>query len=215
MTNSLPDAAVLSDACRQLSGRIAVRSLSTLSADAVILHASVTAPAATLRLTRVPAGQAAGRQAVLKAYDQTPAGSMLVIQTVGDTGGAVLGDIIAHRLKKIGVAGVLVDGAIRDTAGIRDLGLAVWARRRQVAGMLTGELAVEVGVTLTLDGIDIAPGDLVAANADGMLVVPAADGDVALAAARRAMAHDAQTHCQLAEGSSLADALLGEHQTEK
>ncbi|MBD5654632.1 MAG: hypothetical protein IAI50_05560, partial [Candidatus Eremiobacteraeota bacterium] len=60
--------------------------------------------------------------------DSLVPGDVLVIDAGGCSDGAVLGDMLAARAVACGAAGVVADGVIRDVEGIRELGLAVWAR---------------------------------------------------------------------------------------
>lgn len=209
MTNNQFDAALLYDAYAGVFGAHASARQVIRIFTPVIPEHCVTARAATLRLRRVPPAQAAGREAVLAAYDAVPPGTMLIVQVKGDAGGAVLGDVIAHRLIRTGVSAVVVDGAVRDVSGISDLGLPVWSRARDVAGMVTAELAVESGCSLTVAGVTIAPNDLVAADAGGIFVVPESDIVATLEAAQELLAHDVQVHAELAQGATLSRALVG------
>lgn len=110
----------------------------------------------------------------------TGEGTVLCIATGGFTGGAVLGGFVAYSLQRKGCVGVLTDGAIRDADEIRGYALPC------VAGALTpinGSrrwrlTATDVPVTLpgqTGVPVRIAPGDYILGDADGVVVIPAAD----------------------------------------
>lgn len=108
----------------------------------------------------------------VEAIDACEPGDVLVI----DAGGvppAVWGELATNSALNRKLAGVVVHGAIRDTSDIRQLGLPVYARTVAAhAGEPKG--LGEMRVTLRVEGIECRPGDWVVADADGIMVVPAA-----------------------------------------
>ena len=109
-------------------------------------------------------------------------GDVIVLAVGGETGTAHCGDIVALAARERGVAGIVVDGAVRDRAQLEALGLPVFhigASPRGPAKAGPGALRVPV----TLVGVEVQPGDLVCADADGIAVVAAAEADAVLAAA--------------------------------
>ena len=101
------------------------------------------------------------------------AGTVLVVAGAADSKTAVLGDLVAHELLRSGVVAVVTDGLIRDSRAVSALGLAVWARgTTPVASRKDG--TGSVGGSVEIDGVTIADGDLVIADADGVVVWPAA-----------------------------------------
>lgn len=110
-------------------------------------------------------------------------GEVIVLAVGGETGVAHCGDIVALAARERGVAGIVVDGAVRDRAQLEAIGVPVFHRGTSpCAPSRAGPGALRVRVTLA--GVIVQPGDLVCADADGVLVVPAADADAVLAAAR-------------------------------
>ncbi|HRJ44228.1 MAG TPA: RraA family protein, partial [Caldilineaceae bacterium] len=92
--------------------------------------------------------------------------------------GASFGDGMARLHKRLGVVGVLVDGTIRDLAGIRQVGLPVWAW-----GTVPGHgvfQATRIGAPLTLCQLRVRPGDLLVADGDGCVRIPVADAAAVL-----------------------------------
>jgi 4-hydroxy-4-methyl-2-oxoglutarate aldolase len=98
---------------------------------------------------------------------------------------SLLGELLATQCLARGVAGVLVDAAIRDAVAIRELGLPVWSRfvrARSASKKIVGEL----DGSLELGGATVVFGDLIVLDGDGALVVPAAGvADVVRAAGVR------------------------------
>jgi 4-hydroxy-4-methyl-2-oxoglutarate aldolase len=100
-------------------------------------------------------------------------GTVLVVAGAADSRTAVLGDLVAHELLRAGVGAVVTDGLIRDSRSVTALGLPVWARgTTPVASRKDG--TGSVGGSVELGGVTIADGDLVIADADGVVVWPVA-----------------------------------------
>lgn len=99
-------------------------------------------------------------------------GQVLVLDTGGDQRHAPLGEVVAAQLVARGAAGAVVDGVVTDTDEIADLGLTVHARG---TSMLTTKLqgidAGGVNVPITCGGSVVHPGDVVLADANGVLIV--------------------------------------------
>lgn len=164
-------------------------------------------PAYTIRLRRAPASAAGHVEAILKAYDDAPAGSIVVVEVVDDVGGAVLGDVIAHRLKVIGVAGVVIAGAVRDLLGLEELGPPVWYAQATMLGLEMADTLAETEVALSIGGTRVAPGDLVFADVDGAFVVPAGMMTNIAPVARAVVEREERWHRGLAAGRSLVETL--------
>lgn len=106
------------------------------------------------------------------AIEETPAGHVLVIGTEGSTRAGTLGDILALRLKVRGVAGVLSDGAMRDTPVIGKMDLPVFCTAAAAPPSMNSLHPVEVQTPVGLCGVAVYPGDVIVADEDGAIVVP-------------------------------------------
>jgi regulator of RNase E activity RraA len=101
------------------------------------------------------------------------AGTVLVVAGGGESRTAVLGDLVAAELLRAGVVAVVTDGLIRDSRAVAALGLAVWARgTTPVASRKDG--IGHVGGGVVIGGVPVEDGDLVVADADGVVRWPAA-----------------------------------------
>lgn len=98
-------------------------------------------------------------------------GDVLVVNGGGIGTRALVGERIALRLKEIGAAGMIIDGCIRDSAEIAELGFPVWSRGANPAGPYKNGPAI-VGEPVAIGGVAVAPGDIIAADSDGVIVVP-------------------------------------------
>ena len=103
----------------------------------------------------------------------TSPGTVLVVAGATESRTAVLGDLVAAELLRAGVAAVVTDGLIRDSRAVADLGLPVWARGVTPAASRKDGVG-HVGGGVVIGGVPVADGDLVVADADGVVIWPAA-----------------------------------------
>ncbi|RME75862.1 MAG: RraA family protein [Chloroflexi bacterium] len=123
-------------------------------------------------------GPATGDRAKLSAIDEMPPG-VVALWAGGDIRGVCcFGDLLATAMQARGCAGVVVDGGVRDVAYLRRLDLPVVARYRtpaQAIGrwrVVSRQEPVRVRGALR-DWVTVHPGDLIAADEDGVVVIPA------------------------------------------
>jgi 4-hydroxy-4-methyl-2-oxoglutarate aldolase len=103
----------------------------------------------------------------------TAPGTVLVVAGASQSRTAVLGDLLAAELLRAGVAAVVTDGLIRDSRDVAALGLPVWARGTTPVASRKEGLG-QVGGDVVIGGVPVADGDLVVADADGVVVWPQA-----------------------------------------
>ncbi|HEU5034035.1 MAG TPA: RraA family protein [Mycobacteriales bacterium] len=102
------------------------------------------------------------------------AGTVLVVAGASESRTAVLGDLVAAELLRAGVVAVVTDGLIRDSRAVAAAGLPVWARgTTPVASRKDG--IGRVGGDVVIGGVPVRDGDLVVADADGVVVWPAGE----------------------------------------
>ena len=98
-------------------------------------------------------------------------GTVLVVAGAARSKTAVLGDLVARELIAAGVVAVVTDGPIRDSQAVAELGLAVWARgTTPIASAKNGP--GRVGGSVEIAGVTVNDGDIVIADADGVVVWP-------------------------------------------
>ncbi|MER5388193.1 DUF1932 domain-containing protein [Saccharopolyspora sp. NPDC002686] len=137
--------------------------------------------------------------AVQRAVAVSQPGDVLVINGQGDTSRALIGELIAERAKARGVVGMVIDGAARDVVELERIGFGVWARGVSPAGPYKhgpGQLDVPVAV----GGVVACPGDVVVADDDGVIVVPAAEAVAGLLGGRAVEADEAQRRAAILAG---------------
>jgi regulator of RNase E activity RraA len=109
--------------------------------------------------------------AIHRALDDARPGDILVVNAFGECSRAVFGDLLAEVCLAREVAGVVIDGAVRDIDTIASLGLPVWARGVTPAGPSKNGPG-RIGVPIACGRVVVAPGDLIVADGDGVAVVP-------------------------------------------
>ena len=107
-----------------------------------------------------------------KAVETAPAGSVLVQDCRGERSVASVGSILALRLAKRGVAGMVSDGPVRDSGTIAALGLPIWCAGASAPLNLAKHHAVDMNVPIACGGVPVYPGDIVVADVDGVVIVP-------------------------------------------
>ncbi|MEU7857984.1 RraA family protein [Nonomuraea sp. NPDC049141] len=117
--------------------------------------------------------------------DDVPAGTVILIDNAGRTDCTVWGGIMSQTAHQRGVAGTVINGTCRDVAVATAAGYPIWSVSRF---MRTGKDRVRVAAVQTavaIDGVAIRPGDILVADDDGPVVVPATRWDEVADIARR------------------------------
>ncbi|MGW0949908.1 fumarylacetoacetate hydrolase family protein [Streptomyces sp. NPDC002623] len=113
-----------------------------------------------------------GMNAQKRAIEEVRPGHVLVMDARRDPTAGTLGDILALRAAKRGAAGVVTDGAVRDSAAIAGMGLPVFAAGAHPSVLGRRHVPWDTGVPIACGGALVQPGDLIVGDADGVLVVP-------------------------------------------
>ncbi|MFI1177212.1 RraA family protein [Streptomyces melanogenes] len=138
---------------------------------------------------------------VFSALAEAAPGDVLVIATNGHAL-AVLGELFATEARRRGLAGVVIDGYCRDVAGLRRVGLPVFARGTNPKSGSTVSRA-PLGTTVRCGGVEVIPGSMVFGDDDGVVIVPVERMAAALGAAE-AIGHAERTLLDaMASGRSL------------
>lgn len=107
-----------------------------------------------------------------QALSMAEAGDVLVLAARGGMQSAVWGHVMTVAAKKIGLAGVVIDGCVRDSALNRSGTLPIFARGICAAGPHKG-WPCNLNVPVSCAGVAVLPGDIVVGDDDGVVVVPA------------------------------------------
>jgi regulator of RNase E activity RraA len=108
------------------------------------------------------------------AVESLEPGEVLVIEARGETDAGTIGDILVLRSLRRGATGVVTDGALRDTAAIREIDLPVYHRASHAATLGRLHLPLDHQVPIACAGVTVFPGDVLVGDGEGVVVVPAA-----------------------------------------
>jgi RraA family protein len=120
---------------------------------------------------------------VHKAIDMAEPGDVIVVDAGGDLTTAIIGELMVTHAATRRVAGIVVNGAVRDSAVLRAGRFPVFAAGVTHRGPYKDGPG-EINVAIALDGMVIAPGDLVLGDDDGVLAVPFDETEAVYAQAR-------------------------------
>jgi 4-hydroxy-4-methyl-2-oxoglutarate aldolase len=125
----------------------------------------------------------------VEMIDNAKPGEVGVLQIVNGLDVAGLGGLMGTAAKARGMAGVIIDGGVRDVGEVRALGLPVFARSVVPSSSVGRYATVDRNVPVRCGGVDVRPGDIIVAGEDGVVVVPS---DLASAVLTRANEIDAR-----------------------
>jgi regulator of RNase E activity RraA len=138
------------------------------------------------------------------ALNLAVAGDVLVVDAGGFIGAAVWGGLMTAAAQHKGIAGLVVDGAVRDRAEILASGFPCFARATVPTGPHKS-FGGEIDGPIACGGVAVHPGDLVVGDGDGITIVPFDRMASTLSAYRDLKAKETQTLARLSDGGSLAD----------
>jgi RraA family protein len=135
----------------------------------------------------------------LRALEFCRPGDVLVIDGGGDLLNAAVGGILSFYAASIGLQGVVVDGAIRDVAEIREREFPVYARGVTHRGPYKDGPG-EINVTVSVGGMVVNPGDIIVGDQDGLLAIPQDGVEALIDKARGVLEAEAETMRAMKEG---------------
>lgn len=106
------------------------------------------------------------------AVEEVGAGDVLVIDARGELGAGVLGDILVSRIAQRGAAGIVTDGAFRDSPGVAGVKLPTYARGMHAYMSAILHHPVETNRPVGCGGVAVIPGDVIVGDAEGVVVLP-------------------------------------------
>ncbi len=117
------------------------------------------------------------------AIEAMPSGAIAVVDAMATTDAGIFGDILCARMAKRGVAALITDGVVRDLAGVLATGLPVWCRGTAAPASVNGLTFVGWQEPIGCGGVAVLPNDVIVADGDGAVVIPAELVDDVVAAA--------------------------------
>jgi len=114
------------------------------------------------------------------AIEAMPEGCIAVVDANGVTNAGIFGDILCARMAKRGVAALVTDGVVRDIAGVQATGFPVWCQGVAAPPSVAGLTFVNWQEPIGCGGVAVFPEDIMVADGDGVVVIPAALLDAVL-----------------------------------
>ena len=126
-------------------------------------------------------------------------GDILVLTSAEPAPVALVGELLATQAQAQGVAGILVDGAVRDLDELAAIGLPIWTRFVRAQGATKGVVG-KLDVSVVIGGAEIRPGDLVVMDGDGAMALPSERVDEVLPLALERAEHERAMRERYASG---------------
>ncbi|MGF6695779.1 RraA family protein [Paraburkholderia sp. MM5496-R1] len=124
------------------------------------------------------------------ALDIAEPGHMIVVDGGGDLGRALIGEIMVSYAKRRGLAGFVIDGAVRDVDALSRLDFPCFARGHTHRGPYKDGPG-QINVTVSVAGMVVNPGDIVVGDADGVVAIPRDDAQSVIERALTKMSAEA------------------------
>jgi 4-hydroxy-4-methyl-2-oxoglutarate aldolase len=130
-------------------------------------------------------------------------GDILVVDGKADQTCALMGEIMVTTCRKLGLAGIVLDGAVRDSLELRDIGFPVFSFGTNPNGP-TKNVAGRINHPVSVGGVVVNPGDFVTADADGVVVIEKARLAALLPLAEKKVADEAKRIAAIGNGDTRA-----------
>lgn len=134
-------------------------------------------------------------------------GDVIVVDGKGDLSSALMGEIMSQQCMALGIAAVVIDGAVRDSEAIRELGFPMYAAGLNPNGP-TKFVPGRLNHPISIGGVTVNPGDLVVGDADGVTIIERAKAAAMLPLAADKVAAETKRIADIQKRLALAPAWL-------
>lgn len=134
-------------------------------------------------------------------------GDVIVVDGKGDLSSALMGEIMSQQCVALGIVAVVIDGAVRDSEAIRELGFPMFAAGLNPNGP-TKFVPGRLNHPISIGGVSVNPGDLVVGDADGVTVIERAKAAAMLPLAAEKVAAETKRILQIKSREALAPSWL-------
>ncbi len=134
-------------------------------------------------------------------------GDVILVDGRGDLTSALMGEIMSHQCVALGIAGVVIDGAVRDCEAIRELGFPMYAAGLNPNGP-TKFVPGRLNHPISIGGVTVNPGDLVVGDADGVTVIERDKAEAMLPLAAEKVAMESKRIADIKSRKALRPAWL-------
>lgn len=172
--------------------------------------APILGPAFTIQAVARPVRAERPYEKELAATDLIPSGAVVVFDTGGMTEAGIWGELLTMRAQARGGIGAVIDGGVRDLAGLERLAFPTFATAVHAADSYGRADVIGFDEPIVCAGVPVRPGDLVAADLDGVVVIPAASAEECLQQASEKLALERDAGSMLQDGVSATE-MYGRH----